>query len=87
MRLVGSCRNFTKTPKKNLCQTIQEQSRIYEPHVQTVAFQDPSFLEEVTTTCNLVTCSTSMALSQIYEYNLNLCFLCFLFRQLMWISG
>ena len=62
---------------------MREQSRIYGPHVQTVAFQDPSVLEEVATT--LVTCSTCMALSQIY--NLNLCFLFFLFRQLMWISG
>jgi len=29
MTLVGACRNFTETPKKNLCQTMQEQSRIY----------------------------------------------------------
>jgi hypothetical protein len=68
MRLVGACRSFTKTPKKNLCQTMQEQSIIYGPHVQIVAFQDPSVLNRVTTT--LVTCSTSMALSKIYNLNL-----------------
>jgi hypothetical protein len=41
MRLVDACRNFTETPKKNLCQAMQEQSRIYGPHVQTLAFQPP----------------------------------------------
>ena len=75
IRLVGACRNFTKTPKKNLCQTMKEQSRIYGPRVQTVAFQDPSVLEEVATT--LVTCSTCMALSQICNSNLFPFFFCF----------
>jgi hypothetical protein len=77
---VAILRKLLKRIRVKQCKNNAE---FMDPHFQTVAFQGPSVLEEVTAT--LITCLTSIALSQIH--NLNLSFLCFLFRQLMWISG